>query len=201
MSDFKIQLLPKSMANCYIVKRDDETLLIDAGTEKTGLNISQYMRNNNIKVDFVLLTHYHPDHVGGLRNLNLKDSVIYGPDGELNVINGKEPMKPGKSFISRLIASRFRGIENVEIEPISNMKLSWIRSEQTPGHTPDSRIFVVDDEKVIFSGDSAVEKGGRLSVSKAFSLDYELAEKSLREIMKHNGYTVYPGHGRTVKIG
>ncbi|MGP6293605.1 MBL fold metallo-hydrolase [Caldiplasma sukawensis] len=189
------------MANCYIVKRGDETLLIDAGTEKTGLRISQYVKNNNISVDYVLLTHYHPDHVGGLKNLDLKDTVIYGPDGELNVINGKEPMKPGKSFISKLIASRFSGVQNVKLEPISNMKLSWIRSEKTPGHTPDSRIFVIDEEKVIFSGDSAVEKGGKLSVSKAFSMDYDLAQKSLREILGHSGYTVYPGHGKTVKIG
>ena len=51
--------------NCYIVKNDDEVIIIDPGDEVE--KIKQSVGKGKVKT--ILVTHFHFDHIGALENL------------------------------------------------------------------------------------------------------------------------------------
>lgn len=69
--------------NCYILTKDEHIIIIDPGAEYEKI-ISKV---NGKKIDGVLITHHHFDHVGALDRFN-KD-IIYDfnnlPEGETNI--------------------------------------------------------------------------------------------------------------------
>ncbi|MHB8280950.1 MAG: MBL fold metallo-hydrolase, partial [Candidatus Humimicrobiaceae bacterium] len=48
--------------NCYLVNFKNNYFLIDPGSEFK--RIKEYILKNNIKIDFILNTHGHYDHMG-----------------------------------------------------------------------------------------------------------------------------------------
>lgn len=59
-----------------------QNMLIDAGTNQTGANVVSYLKNTGIKkVDYLVGTHPHEDHVGGMDNIiqNFAIGSIYMP--------------------------------------------------------------------------------------------------------------------------
>lgn len=54
-------------ADCELIICDNKTLLIDAGNSKDGENIVNAIRGLGInKLDYVIGTHVHEDHIGGM---------------------------------------------------------------------------------------------------------------------------------------
>jgi glyoxylase-like metal-dependent hydrolase (beta-lactamase superfamily II) len=55
-------------------------------------------------------------------------------------------------------------------------------------------------ERYLFVGDAAFERGGRPEVNSRYSLDVEMAARSLEVIRSMSPALVLPGHGRPVRI-
>ena len=77
--------------NCYIIQNNNHALIVDPGSESE--KIINKIDNLNIKVDGILVTHYHFDHVGVLdeiknvyKNANIYD---YKSSGDINLKNFK----------------------------------------------------------------------------------------------------------------
>lgn len=51
--------------NCYIIRKNDKCLIIDPGDEANS--IKKIVGNN--KVEGILITHYHNDHIGALEEI------------------------------------------------------------------------------------------------------------------------------------
>ncbi|EQD41007.1 Beta-lactamase-like domain protein, partial [mine drainage metagenome] len=84
-----IERIDGTMANAYTFTLNGKVILIDAGTRGSGKKIVSYFNSRGTKPDIVLITHYHPDHIGGLKTL--KDAfspIIYMPDREVDVATG-----------------------------------------------------------------------------------------------------------------
>ncbi len=195
-----IELIDGTMANCYSVNLDGRQLLIDTGTRGSSKKIIDYYRKNNLKPEIVLITHYHPDHVGGLKSIRDEfGAKIYAPDAEIGVISGKERMTPAKSLASRLV-SGFMKSEPVEgLSRSSELSMEGLEVVETPGHTPGSTSYFFSKDNVLFVGDAVVVSSGKLGLNKAFTLDMAKAEESRKKILEHPAQIILSGHGEVYR--
>ncbi len=53
-------------ADSFLLQTKNSNVLIDTGEEKDGIEIAQYLHENNIRgLDYLIITHFDKDHVGG----------------------------------------------------------------------------------------------------------------------------------------
>lgn len=63
---------------CVITTPKGQTILIDAGTEKSATTLQRYLKYKGAKrIDLAILSHPHEDHIGGLLEL-IKEGVSIG---------------------------------------------------------------------------------------------------------------------------
>ena len=196
-----IELIDGTIANCYSVNLEGKAVLIDAGMKGSGRKIIDFYRNIGVSPELILITHYHPDHVGGLFILSEEfHPQIYVPDSEAEVIAGHSKIISAKSLRSKLIGSIARTKPVTDVNPVSKLSLQGLQVVDTKGHTPGSTSYYFPSLKALFVGDAVSVKNGKMEINKAFTLDYPTAEKSRDRILQFHGVTVYPGHGKHVVI-
>jgi len=56
--------------DCILIQVNNKNLLIDSGTTDSKQKLIRYLKNNNItKLDYVVATHPHEDHIGGMSSI------------------------------------------------------------------------------------------------------------------------------------
>ncbi|MGN0107262.1 MAG: ComEC/Rec2 family competence protein [Hominilimicola sp.] len=66
-SQFEVHYIDVGQADAALVECDGETMLIDGGNAADSSLIAAYLRQEDISsIDYVVCTHAHEDHVGGL---------------------------------------------------------------------------------------------------------------------------------------
>ena len=139
--------------------------------------IISFLKRKNIKLNYILNTHHHFDHIGG--NIELKkkyNAKIIGFEGDKHRIPGID------------IA-----LKNNEKWNFGN---STIKIFHIPGHTLGHICFFFEKEKIAFTGDTLFSLGcGRI-----FEGTYEQMLISLNKIKKLPKDTkIYCGHEYTYK--
>jgi glyoxylase-like metal-dependent hydrolase (beta-lactamase superfamily II) len=195
-----IELIDGTMANCYIVRKSEKNILIDAGMKGSAKKIIEHFRETGEKPDIILITHCHIDHIGGLYDIESHfHPLIYVPDKEVAIAKGVEKMSSAGGF-----ASMFTGMVKarpvVSVRNLSELKLEGMSTVDTKGHTPGSTSCYFGELKAIFVGDSIYEKEGEFGFNKSFTLDQKNAEISMKKILEMHGITAYPGHGKPFEI-
>lgn len=63
----QVHFLDVGQADCTLIRTDDAAMLIDAGNDEDGQWIVDYIREQGIeRLDYVIGTHPHEDHIGGM---------------------------------------------------------------------------------------------------------------------------------------
>ena len=131
--------------------------------------------NDSYKIKGALITHTHFDHVNGLEELLKKtDGTVYINKNEAEFLKGmKEHIK------------KMEGGDRIQI---GQVKINFLH---TPGHTPGSQCFLVDNNLV--SGDTLfINACGRCDLPGG---DAEEMYASLNKLAALDESTVlYPGH-------
>ena len=80
--DLSIYFIDVGQADSILIQNQDKVMLIDAGTNEEGETVVNYLKNLGItKIDYVIGTHPHEDHIGGLDDVinNFNIGQIYMP--------------------------------------------------------------------------------------------------------------------------
>lgn len=73
--DLKVHYIDVGQGDAILIQKDGENMLIDAGENEYGEVVVDYLKKNNVsKIDYIIGTHPHSDHIGGL------DTVIQNFD-------------------------------------------------------------------------------------------------------------------------
>lgn len=84
----KVHYIDVGQGSCILIQSDDKNVLIDGGETYAGEKVTNYIKNLNIqKLDYVVATHPHSDHIGGLVNVfeNIKVDNVIMPDLPSNI--------------------------------------------------------------------------------------------------------------------
>jgi hydroxyacylglutathione hydrolase len=143
---------------------------------------------DDMTVSGVLITHYHPDHVGG----EMGNNTIEGIAALLQRVDCPLHLQRTESeWVSKTTgvdATHFIEHDSGDVVRIGNIDVSLLH---TPGHTPGSQCFLVDGRLV--AGDTLFLEGcGRTDLPGSDSR--QMAE-SLRRLAEVPDDTIlYPGH-------
>ena len=160
---------------CYVLSREDrdDCIVIDPGDEAERIRRAAGDR----KIEAILLTHGHFDHIGAVRELMGPDTrlVIHALDA---LLLGNPELNASRGLIGRSItAPEATDLvrEGDELE-FAGLKIKVLH---TPGHTPGSVCYEIEGE--LFTGDTMFDFGwGRTDLPGGSE---EQMEDSLRRLM------------------
>ena len=188
------QLLVGPMDNfIYLVgsKSTREVALIDPAWDIDAL--LTHIKEKDLKLTSVLVTHYHPDHIGG----GMGGHSIEG----IAELLEKDPVK---IFVHKLEAEgvkKVTGVSDIDLNIVESgdhltIGENDIEFLHTPGHTPGSQCFKVNNNLV--SGDTLFVQGcGRVDLPGSTSEDMFHSLQKLSALP--NETILYPGHNYSVE--
>ena len=83
----KIYFFDVGQADSILLTSNEQTMLIDAGANETGKTVVKNLQNLGVtKIDYLVGTHPHEDHIGGLDDVinNFEIGTIYMPKIQTN---------------------------------------------------------------------------------------------------------------------
>ncbi len=177
-------------SNVYIL--DNGRVLIDTGN---SIELLEDYKTHypNSKIEKVIITHAHTDHISGLfLLLSQYEPEIYIHQQELSAVSGDKSLEDFfKEIGKEHLVKPLKGNEEIDAG------IFKLRVLYTPGHTPGSICLFVPERKILFSSDTLFPMKGDYALLPApdpqgGSLE-ELA-MSIRYIMKLNPVAFCPGH-------
>ncbi|KAH8661409.1 beta-lactamase-like protein [Tricladium varicosporioides] len=160
--------------NTYIVGTGSDRLLVDTGEGKPSwiILLKETLKKENAKIAHAIITHWHPDHIGGIKHLRefSPGTAIYKnqpSDGLLDIADGQRFQVEGAS----------------------------LRALFSPGHTTDHMALIFEEEDALFTGDNVLGHGTAVFEDLATYLN------SLERMRGAFKGRAYPGHGPEIDNG
>ncbi|MCG0275878.1 MAG: MBL fold metallo-hydrolase [Thermosediminibacteraceae bacterium] len=183
-------------SNCYILGDDTKKgVIIDPGAEPE--TILKEIKEQDIKVEFIILTHGHADHIGAVGDV--KDATgakvaIHEKDAKM-LVSAEENLSSfmGYGFTQPPADIKLKGGELLKVGN-SELEIIW-----TPGHTPGS--ICIKAGKLLFSGDTLFAGSvGRTDFPGGSYRELINSIKSKLLIFEED-VRILPGHGSESSIG
>lgn len=165
------------------------------------------LNNENATISDIILTHYHYDHIGGVKNvLECLDNVNGSWTRFLificvcNQILLFIECKIWKHPRSDEEDSYPEFLNGLKLYPLTNGQIfctdgvKELKVLHTPGHTTDHCILFIPETKELFSGDCVLGEGS------AVFEDLYTYMKSLNLILNQSPSIIYPAHGNILKV-
>jgi beta-lactamase superfamily II metal-dependent hydrolase len=73
---YEVHLIDTGQSDCILIKGAAKNYLIDTGFSGTSDRVLKYLRSQEVnQIEDIIITHYHDDHYGGLRDIVKNKSV------------------------------------------------------------------------------------------------------------------------------
>jgi hydroxyacylglutathione hydrolase len=149
LMDVGIWGIAKQMA-LYVIKSADKVVLIDTGTKKEVETVIIELDKLEVpSVDYILVTHSHMDHCGGLIDLAVKF-----PRAEIGIPYAAQDLrKEWNKKVEKLGLSNPMQLlkEGTLIKLDASYRLEVL---ETPGHIDDHISFLLRPQRILFVGDA-----------------------------------------------
>jgi hydroxyacylglutathione hydrolase len=157
----------------WLMTTNEGSIVIDPGE---SINLLSTIKQKNINLDAILITHHHYDHTGGIEELLMKypNLKVYGPNNNVDLIK------------SRLVDGELINVIGINFEVI-----------EIPGHTLDHIAYYanINNSPILFCGDTLFAGGCGRVFEGTFDQMYESLMK-LKKLPKNT--RIYCGHEYTV---
>jgi len=170
-----VYAIKNDYVNFYVVGNSDSLIVIDAGINiKLAAQELKKCGIDPLKVTMVLLTHTDNDHVA---------AISLFPNANIFISRLEEQMINGKTmrafFIRNSLKCNYKLLDDNQLIYIAG---NTIKCFLTPGHTPGSMCYLVNDS-CLFTGDNLSLKNGKVQpFTKLFNQDTKLQIKSWYKI-------------------
>jgi glyoxylase-like metal-dependent hydrolase (beta-lactamase superfamily II) len=171
--------------SAYVLVRGKEAAMVDTGLANNGEKFGEVIKTAGLgweAVGHVILTHYHPDHVGSM--------------GEVLNAAPKAMVYAGEADISQIQSPR-------EIKAVGDGDdVFGLQIIATPGHTP-GHICVYDPlGSLIVLGDAMVNMGSQLGgPNPQYTADMDQAHQSVKKLAALTFDKAFFGHGAPIEEG
>ncbi|MGQ9722608.1 MAG: MBL fold metallo-hydrolase [Candidatus Jordarchaeum sp.] len=215
-----------SSSNVLIIRDKDGLIMIEAGCggEKFSKRLVSKMRSQNLmpeKVHTVVLSHAHPDHMGGITTfLKISEpmviiSEIDAPSARNNkLLIDSFNVLMGNNYFPEL-GFKDSGVNLLTLfETVSKCPMATAEPDKTvregdklqlgdylfevlhtPGHSPGHISLVDQEEKICYAGDVIGEVVAWYSPSSGGAIGYL---SSLEKIERFELEKIYPAHGEII---
>lgn len=185
--------------NCYIVwdKATGEGAVIDPGAD--AADIERAVRDNGVKVAYIINTHGHFDHVGA-------DGAVKERLGGLVAIHSSdEPILSEAHEHARFfgVAAQAQPSPDVLLKDGDAIAFGGVTLKviHTPGHTRGGVCLYNEADKVLFTGDTLFAGSVGRTDFEGGSMDDLMRSIQKRILPLGDAVRVLPGHGPESTIG
>lgn len=185
--------------NCYVLSDSgSEGIVVDPGGPAD--EVEAYIRDNDIRLHWIILTHGHGDHIGGvsdLRNLSENGIAIHEEDADCLVDANRNLSAYMGNAVE--LPSADKKLNEGDTIKVGEMEIKVIH---TPGHTAGGVCLLVTEgeDEVLISGDTLFARSiGRSDLPGG---DENILIRSLKKLSHlSDKLRVLPGHGPETTIG
>ena len=191
-----ITIYPRGFgANTYVLTEDGKTAIV---IDPAQTRVESELIKRGLSPAYVLLTHCHFDHVGGVSALQASGAKVLCSEAEKPLANTSADLYEmfGAPRIPYRVDETFTDNEEKNLGGI-RVKMLW-----TPGHTSGSACYLVtakDGGRYLFTGDTLFEN----SIGRTDFPTGNIGEMraSLKKLSALDGdYPVYAGHNEPTTL-
>lgn len=194
--------------NVYFVYREGENKAIVVDPADQGTSIYASLFKNDLKVEGILLTHGHFDHIWGL-------SALKGAVNRERAEKGQEPIKVYALDAEReLLGNAEMNVSEVAGRACTVSADEYLRDGQeitlsgmtfkviaTPGHTGGSCCYYLEEAGFLISGDTLFQESVGRTDFPTGSMSNLVRSIKEKLFVLPDETKVYPGHGGSTTIG
>ncbi len=198
-------------SNCYIIwnMNSKHAMIIDPND---FLNIYNIVKQNQLSVDYILVTHEHYDHIAGLCDVQQKlgGKAIASEKCKREMVRAQERLNKTYRLYMHFIEKEVKDSDipkykegKIDISYFDMLNLEWeglsFHIQETIGHSKGSSSILID-KTYIFSGDAVLkEKPIITNYLGGNKEDYKNSTISYYQQLNKN-LMVLPGHGEMFEL-
>ena len=185
--------------NCYLIINEDtkETVIVDPGGYPEELK--REIKEKGLDIQAVILTHAHFDHIMGPNDV-MKDYPVpvYIEEHDKEMLTDDNANLSGGYMNGGFKFTDVKTVADGQVLELAGFRFQVIH---TPGHTPGGCCYYVEEEGVLFSGDTLFQASvGRTDFPGGSASDLVRSIKEKLLILPEETH-VYPGHMEETTIG